>query len=35
MNSVIAKSMVLITILLMDLLVGIEFDLFVPSFPEL
>jgi DHA1 family bicyclomycin/chloramphenicol resistance-like MFS transporter len=27
--------MVLVTIILMDLLVGIEFDLFVPSFPEL
>ncbi len=35
MNQFIAKSMVLITIILMDLLVGIEFDLFVPSFPEL
>lgn len=29
------KSMVLITIILMDLLSGMEFDLFVPSFPQL
>src|SRR4051812_35016033 len=27
--------MILITIILMDLLAGTEFDLFVPSFPEL
>ena len=30
-----AKVMVLITVILMDLLTGMEFDLFVPSFPEL
>lgn len=30
-----AKSMVLATIILMDILSGMEFDLFVPSFPEL
>ena len=30
-----AKGMVLVTVILMDLLVGTEFDLFVPSFPEL
>ena len=30
-----AKTMILITIILMDLLAGTEFDLFVPSFPEL
>ena len=30
-----SKAMVLISIILMDLLTGMEFDLFVPSFPEL
>ena len=35
MNKTIAKSMILITVILMDLLTGMEFDLFVPSFPEL
>jgi DHA1 family bicyclomycin/chloramphenicol resistance-like MFS transporter len=30
-----AKSLVLVTVILMDLLAGMEFDLFVPSFPEL
>lgn len=35
MNQVFAKNMILITIILMDLLAGMEFDLFVPSFPEL
>ena len=29
------QSMLLVTIILMDLLAGMEFDLFVPSFPEL
>jgi DHA1 family bicyclomycin/chloramphenicol resistance-like MFS transporter len=29
------KNMIILTILLMDLLTGMEFDLFVPSFPEL
>lgn len=29
------KRMVLVTIIFMDLLTGMEFDLFVPSFPEL
>lgn len=35
MKHPITKSMILITIILMDLLAGMEFDLFVPSFPEL
>ncbi|MBP9692013.1 MAG: MFS transporter [Alphaproteobacteria bacterium] len=35
MKQTFAKSMVLITIILMDILSGMEFDLFVPSFPEL
>lgn len=35
MKNPIAKSMVFLTIILMDLLAGMEFDLFVPSFPEL
>jgi DHA1 family bicyclomycin/chloramphenicol resistance-like MFS transporter len=35
MKQTLSKSMVLITIILMDLLAGMEFDLFVPSFPEL
>ena len=35
MKQRISKGMVLVTIILMDLLVGTEFDLFVPSFPEL
>ena len=30
-----SKSLVLLTIIFMDLLTGMEFDLFVPSFPEL
>src|SRR5476651_2551504 len=30
-----AKGMILVTIIFMDLLTGMEFDLFVPSFPEL
>ncbi len=30
-----AKGMVIFTVILMDLLTGMEFDLFVPSFPEL
>jgi len=30
-----AKAMLLLTGILMDLLAGTEFDLFVPSFPEL
>lgn len=34
-KNVVAKSMVLATIILMDILSGMEFDLFVPSFPEL
>ncbi|MBS0635753.1 MAG: MFS transporter [Verrucomicrobia bacterium] len=29
------KALLLITVILMDFLVGMEFDLFVPSFPEL
>src|SRR5579872_6788881 len=35
MKKTFAKSMVLATIILMDILSGMEFDLFVPSFPEL
>ena len=35
MNQPISKIMVLVTVILMDLLAGMEFDLFVPSFPEL
>ncbi len=35
MNNVIAKSIILVTVILMDLLTGMELDLFVPSFPEL
>ncbi len=35
MNKPFAKAMVLATIILMDILSGMEFDLFVPSFPEL
>jgi len=35
MKQTVAKSMVLMTIIFMDLLTGMEFDLFVPSFPEL
>lgn len=35
MKQVLFKSMVLMAVILMDLLAGIEFDLFVPSFPEL
>jgi len=35
MKQTVAKSMVLATIILMDILSGMEFDLFVPSFPEL
>ncbi len=30
-----AKGMLIATVILMDILVGMEFDLFVPSFPEL
>lgn len=35
MKQTFSKTMVLITIILMDLLAGTEFDLFVPSFPEM
>ncbi|MBI2792825.1 MAG: MFS transporter [Gammaproteobacteria bacterium] len=35
MKPAVGKNMILITIILMDLLSGMEFDLFVPSFPEL
>jgi MFS transporter, DHA1 family, multidrug resistance protein len=35
MNKNISKSILLMTVILMDLLAGMEFDLFVPSFPEL
>lgn len=35
MKQAFTKGMVLMTVILMDLLVGVEFDLFVPSFPEL
>ena len=30
-----AKSMIFTSIILMDLLAAMEFDLFVPSFPEM
>ncbi|MBS0271840.1 MAG: MFS transporter [Proteobacteria bacterium] len=35
MKQALSKGMVLVTIILMDILTGMEFDLFVPSFPEL
>jgi DHA1 family bicyclomycin/chloramphenicol resistance-like MFS transporter len=35
MNQAMAKMMVLVSVILMDLLAGMEFDLFVPSFPQL
>lgn len=35
MDQIFSKRMILLTIILMDLLTGMEFDLFVPSFPEL
>jgi MFS transporter, DHA1 family, multidrug resistance protein len=35
MNKDITKNMILITVIIMDLLTGMEFDLFVPSFPEI
>jgi len=35
MNQIFSKRMILVTIILMDLLTGMELDLFVPSFPEL
>lgn len=35
MKQAFAKSMVIVTVILMDLLAGAEFDLFVSSFPEL
>ncbi len=35
MRPKLAKIMMLMTVILMDLLAGMEFDLFVPSFPEL
>lgn len=35
MKQAFSKGMVLVTIILMDILTGMEFDLFVPSFPEL
>src|ERR1700722_16398100 len=35
MKQAFAKGMVIATIILMDLLAGMEFDLFIPSFPEL
>ena len=35
MKQSLSKGMVLVTIILMDILSGMEFDLFVPSFPEL
>lgn len=35
MKQSIVKQLVLVTIIMMDLLTGMEFDLFVPSFPEL
>ena len=35
MSQAITNCMIIVTIILMDLLAGMEFDLFVPSFPEL
>ncbi len=35
MKQALSKGMLLVTVILMDLLAGMEFDLFVPSFPEL
>ena len=35
MKNKLTKAMALSAIILMDLLTGMEFDLFVPSFPEL
>lgn len=35
MNQKFSKALLLATVILMDILVGMEFDLFVPSFPEL
>lgn len=35
MSRSLSKLLVLITVVTMDLLTGMEFDLFVPSFPEL
>lgn len=35
MRSTLTKGMILITIIFMDILTGMEFDLFVPSFPQL
>lgn len=35
MNRVLTKTMVLVSIIFMDLLTGMEFDLFVPSFPQI
>ena len=35
MNQSIVKNIVLLTIILMDIVVGMEFDIFVPSFPQL
>lgn len=35
MRQVLSKNMILSAIILMDILTGMEFDLFVPSFPEL
>lgn len=34
-NIQLRRIMILITVLIMDLLAGMEFDIFVPSFPEL
>ena len=35
MKQTLSKGLILLTIILMDLLAGMEFDLFSPSFPEL
>lgn len=35
MNQFLTRNMLLVTVILMDILTGMEFDLFVPSFPEL
>src|SRR4029079_3491274 len=35
MTRIPAKHMIFITVIIMDLLTGMEFDLFVPSFPQI
>lgn len=35
MNQALSKKLILITVIMMELLTGMEFDLFVPAFPQL